>query len=503
MKIFDTQSQSIKELIPLKNNEVKMYVCGPTVYDYPHLGHARCYIIWDAVYRYLKFRGYKVVYVRNITDVDDKIINKAKETGTSPQQIAGRYYLEFEKAMNELNVLKPDIEPRATENIEEMTDIIKTLCEKGFAYSIEGDVYFDVSKFQKYGRLSKQNIEDLRSGARVEASEKKKNPLDFALWKSVKDENELSWDSPWGKGRPGWHIECSAMAKKFLGNTIDIHAGGQDLIFPHHENEKAQSEAAFGKDFVRFWMHNGFVKINEEKMSKSLGNYITVSKLLEKHDANAIRFFILTNHYRMPVEFTDQSLESSKNGVKRLKNAFETIKEEAGEEKINHADEAIAFLFEEIAKIGQIPFYEIDKRKDTQELEEKISSEAAGKLILYLKNFINAMDEDFNTPRALSVLFDIAGDVQKSRGSENPENSFYYLAMLLRLSGILGFDLTKEERPSDQIVCRLIEILISTRQMAREQKNWEMSDKIRDELAKISIILKDHKDKKTTWSFFD
>jgi len=503
MKIFDTQTQNTRELTPLEDNKIKMYVCGPTVYDYPHLGHARCYITWDMVYRYLKFRGYKVTYVRNVTDVDDKIINKAKESNASTDDIAKKYYREFEKAMDGLNVEKPDIEPKATENIDEMINIISSLFDKGYAYTAEGDVYFDVEKFQKYGRLSRQNLEELKSGARVEASIKKKNPLDFALWKAVENENEIGWQSPWGKGRPGWHIECTAMSGRFLGESIDIHAGGQDLVFPHHENEKAQSEAAFGKDFVNFWMHNGFVKINEEKMSKSLGNYITIGDLMEKYDANTIRFFILTNHYRMPVEFNDMALGAAKNGVKRLRNAIEDIKADIGVEKLTRADKTIAFLFEETVKTEHIPFHEVDMRKDTQELEKQLSSEVITKMILYLKNFIKVMDEDFNTPRALSVLFDIASDIQKNREAGNPESSAYYAVMLVRLSGVLGFDLIKEEKPSDEMVSKLMNVIISTRQTAREQKNWSISDKIRDELAEIGITLKDHKDKSTTWSFSD
>ncbi len=497
MKVFDTQSQTLKELIPLEGNKIKMYVCGPTVYDFPHLGHARCYITWDVVYRYLKFRGYDVVYVRNITDIDDKIINKAKETNSTPEQIADKYYLEFKNTMDELNVSEPDFEPKATENINEMIDIINSLCEKGFAYTANGDVYFDVSRFQKYGRLSRQNLDDLKAGARVETSEKKKSPLDFALWKSIKDENEISWDSPWGKGRPGWHIECSAMSRKFLGEMIDIHAGGQDLIFPHHENEKAQSEAAFGKDFVRFWMHNGFVRINEEKMSKSLGNFLTIKDVLKKYDANTIRFFILTNQYRMPVEFSEQALESAKNGVARLKNAYNSVKEKLGEERIKESMKKLAFLFDEMSKTGHIPFHEIDKIP----VSEEAISGVTDKLIVNFRNFINAMDDDFNTPKALSVLFEVSGCANKAITSESSEYSTYCIALLLKLSETLGFNLEKEEKPADEKLSEIMDVLISVRQMAREQKNWEMSDKIRDELSQIGITLKDHKDKKTTWSF--
>jgi len=497
MKIYDTQSQKLREFFPLEDNKVKMYVCGPTVYDFPHLGHARCYITWDVVSRYLRFKGYDVTYVRNITDVDDKIINRAKENNITPEELADTYYKEFQKAMNALNVLPPDIEPKATQTIEDMIKIIKTLEEKGYAYESDGDVYFRVSKFKKYGRLSKQSINDLQSGARVDASDKKENPLDFALWKATKNEEEIFWESPWGKGRPGWHIECSAMSKKYLGEKIDIHAGGQDLIFPHHENEKAQSEACFDKDFVNFWMHNGFVTTNKEKMSKSLGNFLTINDLLEKYDANTIRFFILTNHYRMPVEFTDEALKAAKNGMQRLKNAYTDIKNTVSEEKINEAVKLIDPIIDEIAKTGQLPFHKIDT---IQEFEETIPADMMSYKIKNIKNFLNAMDDDFNTSKALSVLFDIASMGQKIKTSEHPENSAFSIALLLRLSSALGFDLKKSESISDNLSSQLMNLVISVREKAREEKNWAMSDFIRDELGKLNIVLKDQKDKPTVWS---
>jgi len=500
MKIYDTLSQKIREFHPLEDNKVKMYVCGPTVYDYPHLGHARCYITWDVVSRYLRFKGYDVTYVRNITDVDDKIINRARENNVTPKELAATYYKEFQKAMAALNVAPPDIEPKATETIEDMIKIIKKLEEKGYAYESEGDVYFRVSKFKKYGRLGKQSIDDLQSGARVEASDKKENPLDFALWKAIKTENEISWDSPWGKGRPGWHIECSAMSEKYLGEQIDIHAGGQDLIFPHHENEKAQSEAAFDKDFVNYWMHNGFVTTNNEKMSKSLGNFLTINDLLEKYDANTIRLFILTNHYRMPVEFSDESLKAAKNGVKRLKNAYEDIKNTVGEEKIKEADKLVTILVDEIVKTGHLPFHKIDT---VQDIEEIIPEDIVNCMVKNTNNFINAMDDDFNTSKALSVLFETASCAQKNRESENPETSAFCMALLLKLSSVLGFDLRKNEAVSDSLSEQLMELVISIRQKSREEKNWAMSDFIRDELGKLNIVLKDQKDKPTIWSLQD
>ena len=308
LKLFNTYSDKIEEFTPLNGNKVNMYVCGPTVYDHPHLGHARCYITWDVVYRYLKFLGYDVKYCRNVTDVDDKILARSEKEGITPDEVAKKYYDIFSESMKKLNNLKPDIEPFATKNLGEMIAIVKKLIEKGFAYEVDGDVYFRVKKFPKYGALSKQPIDDLVAGARVEASTKKEDVLDFALWK--KDEKH-GYKSPWGIGRPGWHIECSAMARKHLAPEIDIHAGGADLIFPHHENEIAQSECANGCQFVKYWLHNGFVTINKEKMSKSLGNFKTIDSILENYDANTIRFFILTNHYRMPVEFNDEALEAA------------------------------------------------------------------------------------------------------------------------------------------------------------------------------------------------
>lgn len=498
MRVYDTLSQELKEFSPLEDNKVKMYVCGPTVYDYPHLGHARCYITWDMVSKYLRFKGYDVTYVRNITDVDDKIIAKARETNSSPREIAEKYYKEFENNMTQLNIAKPDIEPRATDNIQEMIDIIKTLIEKGFAYPSDGDVYFRVNKCRKYGMLSKQNIIDLEAGARINVSEKKENPLDFTLWKATKSEDEIGWDSPWGKGRPGWHIECSAMIRKYLGESIDIHAGGQDLIFPHHENEKAQSEAAFDIPFVKYWIHNGFVIINQEKMSKSLGNFITINDVLKQYDANTIRFFILTNHYRTPVEFTDEGLKSAKSGIKRLNNAIEDVKSVISKSDIQEAEEILDLVLNETVKAGHLPFHNIDVM---QHLEDKIPAEIMATLIKGLKSFLGAMDDDFNTSKALAVLFDIANHSQKVKDSDKPKQSAFCIALLLKFSDILGFNFKQVQQFSNDTISQLMEVILSTRNLARIQKNWEMSDKIRDDLAKTGIVLKDRKDGATTWSF--
>jgi len=459
MKLFNSYSQSLEELIPLNDNKITMYVCGPTVYDVPHLGHARCYITWDVVYRYLKYKGYDVTYARNLTDVDDKIINKAKANNVTPHDIAEKYIVEFHKAMNALNLLSPDIEPKATENIDEMLKLIGELVEKGYAYESQGDVYFEVDKFSKYGALSKQSIKDLEAGARVETSDIKKNLLDFALWKKTKDEKEISWDSPYGKGRPGWHIECSAMSRRYLGKTIDIHAGGADLQFPHHENEIAQSECASGQQFAKYWLHNGFVTINNEKMSKSLGNFTSIEKLLNVYDANTIKLFILTNHYRQPVEFNDEALESAKAGAQRLKNAINDVK--------------TACDIKEITPI-------IDKENQ------------------YFQEFEKAMDEDFNTSKALSILFELANSAQKAKET-NKEEAIQLISILVGISNTLGFDFNKAESLGSDLTQGLMDLIIEIRKIARSQKNWELSDKIRDDLAKLNITLKDNKDGKTTF----
>ena len=460
MKLYNSYSQKTEEFIPIEGNKVKMYVCGPTVYDSAHLGHARCYITWDVLYRYLKFKGYDVTYCRNVTDVDDKILNKAQKEGKTPDEVAQFYYQAFSKSMESLNNLKPDIEPFATKTLGEMIAINKQLIEKGHAYVADGDVYFRVKSFDKYGQLSKQPLEALEVGARVEESDLKENPMDFALWK--KDE-KFGYNSPWGVGRPGWHIECSAMSRKYLGKTIDIHAGGADLIFPHHENEIAQSECANGQQFVKYWMHNGFVTINKEKMSKSLGNFLTIDKILENYDANVIRFFILTNHYRMPVEFSDEALTSAAAGVKRLYTA------------INEA--------RKVAKI--------DENLDWSACEE-------------YKEFVEAMDDDLNTSKALAVLFDLANKTNKEPNSRN-------LTLLYKISEVLGFNFNEIEiceeelKEKIKIIAKKLDMdfknmkdILAFRKTARENKNWDLADKIRIVLDEVGIILKDTKDG-TTW----
>lgn len=454
MKLFNSYSNKLEEFKPIEDNKVKMYVCGPTVYDNAHLGHARCYITWDVLYRYLKFKGYDVTYCRNVTDVDDKILKKAETEGKTPEEVSSYWYKMFTDSMNALNNLKPDKEPFATKTLGEMIGMVKELIAKGYAYETNGDVYFRVSKFSNYGQLSKQPIDSLMSGARIEVGVQKENPLDFALWK--KDE-KFGYKSPWGVGRPGWHIECSAMIRKFLGKTIDIHAGGADLIFPHHENEIAQSECANGCKFVNYWLHNGFVTINKEKMSKSLGNFLTINDLLKSYDANTIRFFILTNHYRMPVEFSDEALQSAAAGVKRMLNAKQT---------------------------------KIDDSLDITKTEE-------------YKQFVEAMDEDLNTSKALAVLFDLT-----TKANKNVEGAF---TILYKLATTLGFTFEKAKLSDDEIKSILekinselgksyntMEELIEDRKNARAEKNWDLADKIRVALDNVGIVLKDSKEG-TSW----
>ena len=454
MKLHNSYTNQTEEFKPIEENKVKMYVCGPTVYDNAHLGHARCYITWDVLYRYLKFKGYDVTYCRNVTDVDDKILKKAEKEGKTPEEVSTFWYKKFSESMSALNNLKPDIEPFATKTLGEMISIVKDLINKGYAYEANGDVYFRVKKFPKYGYLSKQPIDQLESGARIEVGEQKEDPLDFALWK--KDE-KFGYKSPWGVGRPGWHIECSAMSRKYLGKTIDIHAGGADLIFPHHENEIAQSECANGCKFVNYWLHNGFVTINKEKMSKSLGNFLTIDDLLKNYDSNTIRFFILTNHYRMPVEFSDEALQAAANGVKRMLNAKRT---------------------------------QLDENLDLTQFEE-------------YKAFEEAMDDDLNTSKALAVLFDLTNKANK----DVP----YAFTLLYKLATTLGFVFEKATLSEEELGEKLKEIseelgetyssmdeIIEKRKAARAEKNWDVADKIRVALDKVGIVLKDSKEG-TTW----
>ena len=460
MKIYNTLTQKKDEFIPVHDGKVGMYVCGPTVYNYIHIGNARPFIIFDVIRRYLKFRGYKVTYVQNLTDIDDKMIKKAKEMGTSVANVAEKFIEEYFKDADALGIERADIHPRATEHIEEIIEIIKKLEENGYAYRIDGDVYYDISKFKDYGKLSHQKLEELQAGARVEIDERKKNPLDFALWKAYK-EGEPYWESPWGKGRPGWHIECSAMSMKYLGETLDIHAGGADLIFPHHENEIAQSEAATGKPFVKYFMHNGYLFIDKEKMSKSLGNILTVREMLQRYPKEVFRYFMLSAaHYRKPINFSDEQLQASKGALERLHNA--------------------QILFEEKYKDN---FRSLLNKEDEKMLSniEKFKTE-----------FQEAMDDDFNIPLAIASLFNFVKDVNKyieknELAKEPMEEIKKTFETYLKLLGI-------QKEKGKEIMEKEISELIEKRQKARAQKNWAEADRIRDKLLEMGIVLEDTKD---------
>ena len=459
MKLFNTMSRRKEEFVPLEEGKVRMYVCGPTVYNLIHIGNARPMIIFDTVRRYLEYKGYEVNYVSNFTDVDDKIIKKAIEEGVSSEEISQRYIAECKKDMAGMNVKPATTHPLATQEIDGMIDMIQTLIDKGYAYPVaDGTVYFRVKKFKEYGKLSHKNLDDLQSGGRallVSGEDEKEDSLDFVLWKPKK-EGEPAWKSPWGEGRPGWHIECSEMSKKYLGEQIDIHAGGEDLIFPHHENEIAQSEAANGKEFAKYWMHNGFLNIDNRKMSKSLGNFFTVREISEKYDLQVLRFFMLSAHYRSPLNFSAELMEAAKNGLERITTAAENLKF-----LINNA-----------------------KMEDMSEDERE---KLAGSTV-YVENFEKAMDDDFNTADAISAVFEFVKYMNTTTdGASSKEYLQNLFDCLVRLTDVLGIIVDKE----DEILAADIEALIEERQAARKAKNFARADEIRDELLAKGIILKD------------
>lgn len=464
MKLFNSYSNTIEEFKPIEENKVKMYVCGPTVYDYAHLGHARCYITWDVLYRYLKFKGYDVTYCRNVTDVDDKILKKADKEGKTPTEVSQYWYKQFENSMKALNTLKPDIEPFATKTLGEMIAMVKVLIEKGYAYEANGDVYFRVKKFPKYGYLSKQPIDQLESGARIEVGEQKEDPLDFALWK--KDE-KFGYKSPWGVGRPGWHIECSAMSRKYLGKTIDIHAGGADLIFPHHENEIAQSCALHDAPMARYWMHNGFITINQEKMSKSKGNFFMLRDILERFDPQVVRFYLLSVQYRSPLDFDDEKIEVAGRGLERLKNASEAV-----------------------AKAMKLAGAHEDD--DAAELRAKAEKAEA--------DFRAAMNDDFNTALAIAALFELAKDINIYLKKDQFDAKTLEMAqkVLTDLANVLGIELEASTGADDDLADKLMDLIIAIRKDARANKDFQTADRIRDGLAEIGVILEDSK-AGTTW----
>ena len=458
MKIFNTLTRKKEEFIPLEEGKVKMYVCGPTVYNFIHIGNARPMIVFDTVRRYFEYKGYDVNYVSNFTDVDDKIIKKAIEEGTTAQEISQRYIAECKKDMEGMNIKPATKNPLATEEICGMVDMIQNLIDKGFAYEKNGTVYFRVRQFKDYGKLSHKNLDDLRSGERsllVTGEDEKEDPLDFVLWKPKK-EGEPAWESPWSEGRPGWHIECSEMSKKYLGEQIDIHAGGEDLVFPHHENEIAQSEAANGKEFARYWMHNAFLNIDNRKMSKSLGNFRTVREISEQYDLQVLRFFMLSAHYRSPLNFSADLMEASKNGLERIVNAADNLK----------------YLI---------------SAATAQEMtaEEK---EAFAKTDEFVKGFEAAMEDDFNTADAVAAVFELVKYINTGVSAQNSKECLQsYLDLLVKLCDVLGLIVDKKEELLDEEIERLIE----ERQAARKAKNFARADEIRDELLSKGIILKD------------
>ena len=457
MKLYNSMTRKKEEFVPITEGEVLMYSCGPTVYNFFHLGNARPFIIFDTLRRYFEFKGYDVKFVQNFTDIDDKMIKNANEQGITVAELAEKFINEYFVDAKGLGIKEATVHPRATENIEQIISFIETLIEKGYAYASDGDVYFRTLKFKDYGKLSHQPLEDLQLGARIEVGEKKEDPMDFALWKAKKP-GEPAWKCPWGEGRPGWHIECSVMANRYLGKTIDIHSGGKDLIFPHHENEIAQSETANGQPFAHYWLHNGFINVNNEKMSKSLGNFFTIRDIAKKYDYEVIRYFMLSAHYRSPINFSDELMEQAKASLERLYTCIE-----------------------------QLDFLISKAEGDDETPEEKAIFE---KIYAYREKFINAMDDDINTADAISVLFEIVREINTEVvGGKTYSKAFLKAckSFLKELGGVLGLlQKEKEEEISPEI-----KSLIEARTAARKEKNWAEADRIRDELLKMGVELKD------------
>ncbi|MFO7315714.1 MAG: cysteine--tRNA ligase [Bacilli bacterium] len=454
IQIYNTLTRKKEPFVPLEEGKVKMYVCGPTVYNYIHIGNARPAIVYDTVRRYLQYKGYDVKYVSNFTDVDDKIIKAANELGEEVSGLTERFIKAYFEDITALGCKKADVHPRVTEHMNDIIEFIKVLVDKGYAYESQGDVYFRTRKFEDYGKLSHQSIDDLKVGARIEPGEKKEDPLDFALWKAAKP-GEIFWESPWGKGRPGWHIECSVMARAHLGDTIDIHAGGQDLTFPHHENEIAQSESYTGKTFARYWMHNGYINIDNEKMSKSLGNFVLVHDIIQKIDPQVLRFFMLSVHYRHPINFSEELIESARSGLERLRTAYLNLQHRL-QSTTNLADESEEYL------------EKIDELK---------------------KEFEKEMDDDFNTANAISVLFELARTANTYLNETNTDEKVLkaFIETFDVLSEVLGIKLAQETEILDEDIEKLIE----ERNIARKNRDFKRADEIRDQLLKMNIILED------------
>ncbi|HYA11995.1 MAG TPA: cysteine--tRNA ligase [Thermodesulfovibrionales bacterium] len=479
MRIYNTLSGRKEEFIPMTPGKVKMYVCGVTVYDYCHIGHARSAIVFDVIRRYIRYKGFEMTFIKNFTDIDDKIINRSRQEGIPWDAISRKYTEEYYRDMDALGVERADVEPKATEHIKEMISIIQGLIKRGYAYEVEGDVYFEVDRLPEYGKLSKRDKEEMIAGARVEIDERKKNPVDFALWKRSK-EGEPSWDSPWGAGRPGWHIECSAMSIKLLGESFDIHGGGADLIFPHHENEIAQSESFTGKPFARYWIHNGFITIDKEKMSKSLGNFFTIREILDKFDAEVVRLFLLSTHYRSPIEFSDEQLREAESSLERYYSTILRIHD---------------FLGKDDAGRGSL--------NDEKRFEERV--------LQFRERFKEAMDDDFNTALALGHIFEFIRDANrfldgKPSGPEarkllqKAEKLLSEVGEVLNIFGRIPEDWYRSLMVTKKIGLSEKEILekIKQRKDARQREEWEMADRIRKELEEKGIILEDKADR-TDW----
>jgi cysteinyl-tRNA synthetase len=477
IRIFNTLTKKKEIFEPVESGKVRMYVCGPTVYDSSHVGHARSVVVFDVIVRYLRGQGYDVTYVRNFTDIDDKIIKRAQEKGIDPKELAEKYIKEFYEDMDALNVRRATLEPRATEHIDDIIQVVQKLIQKKTAYPLDGDVYFSVESFKEYGKLSGRKLEDMEAGARVAVDERKRNPFDFALWKTAKPD-EPSWDSPWGKGRPGWHIECTAMSSSLLGETIDIHGGGKDLVFPHHENEIAQSEAAFGKNFVRYWIHNGFVNINQEKMSKSLGNFLLIKEIIKTYHPESVRLFLLSNHYRSPVDFNEKAMEEASVALEKIYTFLERVEDH---------------------------------------VEKPMYTEArTGRL---WKEFCDAMNDDFNTAQGLGVLFSAIRNFNRCLDEsghqlsvKDAEEIITGYQDVLEVGNILGIlqqspkkyfeDKIQKGLKKEAIDPKLIEKMVHERTEARKSKDWAKADKIRDQLLEMNIVLEDRVDG-TVWKYND
>jgi cysteinyl-tRNA synthetase len=469
--VYNTETRSKQEFTPVEDGKVGMYVCGPTVYDDCHVGHARTYVAFDTIRRYLEYKGYTVTYVENFTDVDDKIINRAAERNIPPLVLSENYIQSFFEDMDRINVRKATIHPKASEMIPDMITVIQGLIDKGFAYSVNGSVYFEVLKAKElFGRLKHQSIDDMKDGARIEVDKEKRSPKDFAMWKASKP-GEISWDSPWGKGRPGWHIECSTMAWKYIGRTLDIHGGGMDLIFPHHESEILQAEANTGQPFVKYWLHNGFLEINKEKMSKSLGNFFTIKEVVERYDPMALRFFLVYTHYRSPIDFSDAAMDESTTSFGRLKKLHRLLHDIAGEVEGGVTPEFGA-PDEDVLKVA----------------------------FAIKKEFTDAMDDDFNTRIAVTTLFKMDNQVKElqRKGKLEKRNAYLLLSILEELTDVLGLIFVHEEEGiGGELAEGLVQILIELRAKARKNKDWATADLIRDRLKELGITLEDGET--TTW----